>query len=134
MYSRDELNAMIRESSCMVSELSAKEQIMPGKIERLKCAWNSMKAVWEEHGRLVWQIDTYDVGLGWQGTRREEFEEHKRNIKSTGDSYRTQLEDIGHIISDKHKELTQQLEDITAQKTQESNNIERWRGMLKFAS
>ena len=31
--------------------------------------------------------DKYDVGISWQGTKREEFETNKTDAKTSGDTY-----------------------------------------------
>lgn len=105
MLTKQEANSLISGYYAQIENLTGEQNVLSEKIDRLKKAQSAVQAVYEDDKDFASWIDTYDVGPTWQGNRREEFEETKRNAKSATDIYCEQVWNIHERIGEKICEL-----------------------------
>lgn len=134
MPTKEEINVMMNRRSSVIADLSVQEQSIAEQLVRLKEARASVAALLEDNRNIVAWIDRYDAGYGWQGSRREEFEEYKLNAKTAGEEYCNQIADAHSIMVDKIQAFTWQQQEITLQKAQEVSGLENLRRMLSSDS
>ena len=95
------VQSKINEFSHTISELQTKDAALAEKIKRLKKAKTELDPIYTDDLSFVGWVDTYDVGPRWQGSRREEFEGHKADAKSAGDTYCKAVMDASDSIQER---------------------------------
>lgn len=76
--SSEQVSSLISQQNELVKGYSAEIKALGDQISRLKEARDSVSAIYQKSCEVVNDIDTYDVGVAWQGNLRESWEELKR--------------------------------------------------------
>lgn len=134
MYDRGTLNWLIGNCYDRIYSLQGESNDLADKIDRLRSARSTVRAIYNDDVSFVSWVDYYDVGANWQGVRREEFEEYKRSAKNSGTSYCQHVWDIHESISRKINELESRRSDISWEIMSQYANIGSLRWMLAWAS
>lgn len=75
------------------------------QLERLETAKSTVGSIRDEDKTFFSAIKTYDVGEGWQGDKREDWETLKTEVSGAGDTYLEGAEQIYDAILDKITKL-----------------------------
>jgi chromosome segregation ATPase len=75
------------------------------QLERLEAAKSTVGSIRDEDEAFFSAIETYDVGEGWQGDKREDWETLKTETSEAGDTYLEGAEQVYDAILDKITEL-----------------------------
>lgn len=75
------------------------------QLERLEAAKSAVGAIRDEDEAFFSAIETYDVGEGWQGDKREDWETVKAETSEAGNTYLGGAKEIYGAILDKITEL-----------------------------
>lgn len=85
--SSEQVSSLIGQQNELVKGYSAEIKALGDQISRLKEARDSVSAIYQKSCEVVNDIDTYDVGVAWQGNLRESWEELKRGAVKNGNTY-----------------------------------------------
>lgn len=75
------------------------------QLERLEAAKSAVGAIRDEDEGFFSAIETYDVGEGWRGDKREGWEALRAETSEAGDAYLEGAEQVYDAILDKITEL-----------------------------
>ena len=88
-----------------IASQQQRNAVLDAQIERLERAKRDIDAIYQDDRSFVSWVSGYDVGAGWQGAKREEFEDVKRQATSCGEEYCNGVAEVYQAICDKITQL-----------------------------
>lgn len=105
LYDVSGMKRMVSNLQSEIGSLDERDGRLADQIGRLQSARRSVLEIYGDDRSFASWIETYDVGSGWEGSRREEFEQNKRDAKNSGDAYCSHVLDIIQAMSERIADL-----------------------------
>lgn len=96
-----QIEGLIKSQKSVVKKHESNVKSLTDKVNLLTDAHNAIKGVYDDNSSTADWMNTYDIGIAWQGVKREDWEECKRSTVEKLRSYCSKIDEILATIQEK---------------------------------